>query len=695
MIFLQKYVPVLLLSICFCFASTAQPLINLQKKSQTVFISQRSIEWYVDESGQLGFNAIRQLHFSALPENKLKQQQTFWKIWASFELKNETGTDGEFVLQIPKSGLAGLFLNSPDTGMQLYTGSLLPLDQRSLMANSNGFRFLIKHNQQVSVWLQMQPVYSIYIPRTYNLSVIPVANYEHEDNQRLLWQGIFLGVILVMALYNLFIGIAVKDINYLYYVLSIIGIGTYFAFYYGFGIEYLWKNAPLWDTFCYLMIVPFNGLTRLLFTRTYLHTPKILPRTNILMNLFIALNIGLCLAGFYGYATQTDIIYPLLIIIGIVNTGVHCLMLAAGLVAYYKEKYQPAKFFIWANILLVIGAVLFIGRELGIWADNFFTRYLVQLGFLIQVVVFSLGLASRLNTMRNQLAKETLEKERMALEREIEKKELIEEQRKELLLQVAQQTADLKQKNIELESSFTLVKESENKLAQLNQIKDKLFSIISHDLRNPLATMQSFIKLITEHHEKLTEDEKEKLYTQAQHSLDNLNELMYNLLQWSRSQMNLIEFKQEKFNVKTLLENSARVLQLNAHMKNINILVNADENIYAYADKGMIEFVIRNLLSNAIKFSHRNNQVQIKALRQNGSVIIEVKDFGVGLSENRIKKLQEMNSTISSRGTEKEKGTGLGLLISKEFIEKNNGILFIQSEAGKGSAFSFCIQMIN
>ena len=170
---------------------------------------------------------------------------------------------------------------------------------------------------------------------------------------------------------------------------------------------------------------------------------------------------------------------------------------------------------------------------------------------------------------------------------------------------------------------------------------------------------------------------------------------MYNLLQWSRSQMNLIEFKQEKFNVKTLLENSARVLQLNAHMKNINILVNADENIYAYADKGMIEFVIRNLLSNAIKFSHRNNQVQIKALRQNGSVIIEVKDFGVGLSENRIKKLQEMNSTISSRGTEKEKGTGLGLLISKEFIEKNNGILFIQSEAGKGSAFSFCIQMIN
>lgn len=507
----------------------------------------------------------------------------------------------------------------------------------------------------------------------------------------MLWQGIFLGVILVMILYNLLIGIAVKDISYLYYVLSIAGIGTYFTFYYGFGIEYLWVNAPVWDTFCYLLIVPFNGLTRLLFTRTYLHTPKILPTINFIMNLLIGLNVLLFTGGLIAYLTQIDIIYPLLDMVGLCNTAVHSIMLVAGLVAY-KEGYQPAKFFIWANVVLVIGAVLFIGREFGLLQDNFMTRYLVQIGFLIQVVVFSLGLASRLNDMRNQLTREIVERERLALEKEREKKELIEAQRKELEIQVSQQTAVLKQKNIELQKSFGLVKKSENKLTQLNKVKDKLFSVISHDLRNPLATMQSFLKLITQHHDKLSEEEKEKLFIQAQQSLDHLNELMYNLLQWSRSQMNLLHFQPEKIYIKLLIENAVKLLQLHAHMKNIRILVDAEDHICGYADKDMTEFIVRNLISNAIKFSPRNNEVAVRSYKQEHTISIEVKDTGIGMSDAKIKKLLDLNSTITQLGTEKEKGTGLGLLISKEFIEKNKGNFSIYSEVGKGSCFSFTIQ---
>ncbi|MGZ5189801.1 MAG: 7TM diverse intracellular signaling domain-containing protein [Flavisolibacter sp.] len=477
--------------------SLSQTVVSL--KNASVGINQNRLTWIEVEKRQDTFTPISLIKkdTSALPFS-LKYPGS--AAWTEFFLKNDLGEDKEFILQVPKSGYANLFLQTKERFQHLRSGSLLPLEQRSLIASTNGFRFFIKKDEQVSCKLGLESVYSIYVPRDYSLIVTPVATYERKDNQRLLWQGIFLGVILVMALYNLFIGIAVKDINYFYYVLSILGIGSYFAFYYGFGIEYLWINAPVWDTYCYLMIVPFNGLTRLLFTRTYLHTPKLLPRTNVLMNVLIGLNILLLIAGLYAYLSQKDLIYPLLDIIGISNTTIHCLMLFSGIIAYYKNNYQPAKFFIWANVVLVIGAVLFIGRELGILQDNFMTRYLVQIGFLIQVVVFSLGLASRLNTMRSQLAKETLEKERLALEREKEKKELIEEQRKELQLQVEEQTTALKQKNIELEKSIAFIRDSEHKLTQLNQIKDKLFSIISHDLRNPLATMQSFIKLITEHH---------------------------------------------------------------------------------------------------------------------------------------------------------------------------------------------------
>lgn len=598
------------------------------------------------------------------------------------------------ILQLPKSGYASLYLQTGENVETLHTGSLLPLDQRSLNAGITGFRFLHRKNETVTVWLQLHSRYSIFLPRSYSLRLVPATLYAESDNRRLLWQGIFLGVILIMFFYNVFTGLAVRDINYLYYVLSIAGIGTYFAFYYGFGIEFLWPGAPVWDTFCYLLIVPFNGLTRLLFTRTYLHTPTTLPTLNKLMNGLIGLNLFLFLSGLLVFLSGKDLIYPLLDIIGLSNTLIHMIMLLAGLVAYYKVQYKPAKFFIWANVVLVIGAVLFIGRELGVLQDNFMTRYLVQIGFLIQVVVFSLGLTSRLNTVRNQLTQEVVARQHLLLEKEREKKSLIEAQRQELELQVARQTADLKQKNSQLEQSIALIKDSEQKLGQLNQVKDKLFSIISHDLRNPLATMQSFLKLLTEHHHRMTEEEKEKLFAQAQQSLDHLNELMYNLLQWSRSQMNLLQYKPEKVHINPLLQQATRLLQLHAHLKNITVHIHAGDDLTGFADKDMIEFIVRNLLSNAIKFSYRNGAVYLRSFLKNDLITIEVKDSGTGMTAAKIKKLLESHSTITQRGTEKEKGTGLGLLISKEFIEKNEGRLFIQSEPGKGSCFSFTIPAV-
>lgn len=193
--------------------------------------------------------------------------------------------------------------------------------------------------------------------------------------------------------------------------------------------------------------------------------------------------------------------------------------------------------------------------------------------------------------------------------------------------------------------------------------------MVSHDLRNPLATMQSFLKLITDHEEKMSESEREKLFFEAQQSLNNMNELLYNLLQWSKSQMNLLQFKLDKLNVKLIIDKAVRLVQLHAHMKQVNIVTDIDETLLSYADKDIVEFIICNLLSNAIKFSQRNSTVKVNAFCKHGFLTIEIIDDGKGMSENRIKKLLEKNTTITRRGTEKEKGTGLGLLISKEFIE--------------------------
>ena len=692
----KKYIYFFICIIFFLMAAvTLQAQINIEANKPLRHVQQNELTWFFEKEGSLTFEKINDSFFTNYKNVDFSAAKKNTNIWGRLVVNNVSGLDQEYILQTNKWGYFEAFINNqnkqPD---HLISGSLVSLQNRSQPSNTNAVKFVIKQQERKIIFLKFKSEYSIYVHDNISLQLVKQTYFEKTDRKRLLWQGLFFGIILVMALYNLFILFAVRDISYFYYVLSIVSIGLYFAFYYGFGIEYLWPRSPLWDTFCFVIINPFTGLTRILFTRTYLHTPSLLPRINKILNVLAFACISILVTGLACYLLKIDLLKPMVTIIGILGALVLIMMVVAGIVSYYIDKYEPAKYFIAANILLVIGAIAFIFRETGLMEDNFFTRYLVQYGVLIQAVVLSLGLGSRLNKMRLQLATETLAREKLALEKEKEKKELIEQQKTELQQQVKEKTTDLQLKNTMLQNTVGQLKESENKLSQLNQIKDKLFSVVSHDLRNPLATMQSFLKLITEHHEKMSEDERKKLFLEAQQSLDNLNELLYNLLQWSKSQMNLLQFRPDKLNMKLIVDGAVRLVQLHAHMKQVIIKTNVEQGLAAYADKDMIEFIVRNLLSNAIKFSQRKSDVAVNAFTAGGHIIIEIVDKGIGLNEAKIKKLLEKNTTLSRRGTEKEKGTGLGLLISKEFIEKNGGYLQIKSELGKGSVFSFNIPVL-
>jgi signal transduction histidine kinase len=679
----------LLLAVCiFSSDAKAQSIdtFTINQQQPTLVINQDKVDWYIDKNAGVSIGDVQDKVFYPFPAKEFLTVKAGWSFFTKFQLVNQSGFDKEFVFQFPKTGKIFVKMTVSDSITQLLqTGSLFKLQDRSVNANINAVKFNLPKNSLTKFTIQFQPVYSLYIPKSFNFQLQELATFTKTDTKRLLWQGVFLGIIMVMALYNFIVFIAVKDISYFYYVLSIISIGVYFTFYYGFGIEYLWPGQPRWDTWSYTLIVPFTAITRLLFTRTYLHTSPQLPLINNAMNVLLAASIITLLLGFLFFILGIDLLKPLLEVIGVLGTLVLVIMLVAGVGSYSLKRSKPALYFIAANLILIVGAIAFILREMNFLQDNFTTRYVVQIGVLVQVVVFALGLASRYNETKLELVNEILEKERLALEREIEKKELIEKQKEELQLQVSKQTADLKKQNIILEAST-------QKLSQLNQVKDKLFSIISHDMRNPMATMQSYIKILSEHQDKLSVEEKQRLVKEAQESADNMNHLLYNLLQWSKSQMNLLDFLPEKISLKQALDKNVRLLQPYANLKKISIYNELQGDQFLLFDKDMLDFILRNLLSNAIKFSHKNSGITVGVCLQDEIVTIQIIDTGIGLSNERLEQIVHTNEAISRRGTAKEKGTGLGLMITKEFIEKNNARLVVESELGKGSVFGFAVK---
>jgi signal transduction histidine kinase len=235
------------------------------------------------------------------------------------------------------------------------------------------------------------------------------------------------------------------------------------------------------------------------------------------------------------------------------------------------------------------------------------------------------------------------------------------------------------------------VQQQNQTLQELNATKDKFFSIISHDLKGPLNSLTSFSSLLINHTDSLSKDEIKLLANDLDKSLKNLFALLDNLLEWSRSQTGNIEFRPEVFNITQLLEQNKALLALQAQNKKITLQQLCSQNFNVNAHKNSVTTVIRNLISNAIKFTPANGTIALNALQKNDKVVISVKDTGVGMDAEVIKKLFRIDSKHTTRGTADEKGTGLGLILCKDFIEKNSGEIWVESTPGKGSIFYFSL----
>ncbi len=270
----------------------------------------------------------------------------------------------------------------------------------------------------------------------------------------------------------------------------------------------------------------------------------------------------------------------------------------------------------------------------------------------------------------------------------------------ELEQKVSERTQELENANILLNRELIehniaeeALRESEALLRELNATKDKFFNIVAHDLKNPFTSLLGATELLFENIEKMDAEKIKRLAQILNDSAKSGYAILLNLLDWSRSQTGLIKINPERINLKKLLDENISEMQLFLNNKEINLNSEATEDMYIFVDKNMLNTILRNLISNALKFTCRGGSIVIRANISEQKVIISVKDTGIGISDDNVDKLFRIDSKYTRPGTDKEQGTGLGLKLSKEFVEKLGGKIWVKSIENKGSEFIFSIPL--
>jgi signal transduction histidine kinase/ligand-binding sensor domain-containing protein len=267
-----------------------------------------------------------------------------------------------------------------------------------------------------------------------------------------------------------------------------------------------------------------------------------------------------------------------------------------------------------------------------------------------------------------------------------ERQQFIEEQAEE----IKTHNEWLQKINTESQVQAVILEQTNQKLTLSNATKDRLLSIIAHDLKNPFSTILNFTEILSKNFEKLTEEKKHKFIQAVHDSSQNVYDLLENLLQWASMQTHSITPYAEAFDISELLHSNSALMKNTMEEKEIALEINAEGNIPIFADRNMINTVVRNLLGNAIKYTEKG-KISLSVTLQDHFIQVKIIDSGVGIPNAKLQYIFEIDKKKTTPGTKGEKGSGLGLLICREFIQMNGGEITVESTEGKGTTFAFTV----
>jgi len=269
----------------------------------------------------------------------------------------------------------------------------------------------------------------------------------------------------------------------------------------------------------------------------------------------------------------------------------------------------------------------------------------------------------------------------------------IERQNLKLEKLVKKRTSELEKEILIRKETEDALRKSEQELKQSNRSKDRFFSIIAHDLKSPFSSLLGYSEWLKNEMNNLTKEELNNSFSNMNKSIKKVFELLQNLLEWARIQNGKIEYNPSSFDLKILIENTIGFIEFKALNKDIKIINKIHDSLYVYADQNMLNSVFQNLLTNSLKFSYPGAEVIILSKNNENDVEVSIKDTGVGIDPENLRNLFRIDVHHSTLGTNEERGTGLGLVLCKELIERNSGKIWVESKKGQGSIFTFTIPL--
>jgi two-component system sensor histidine kinase/response regulator len=596
-------------------------------------------------------------------------------VWLRITMLNTStrGLERQLEIAFPPLHQVEFYVPNEAGFERMVSGNAHIFEDRPLVHRNHVFPVSLRTGSETTFYLRVASDSSIDIPALLWVPQAFVQNSLHEY----MGQALYFGMLLALGLYNLLLFASMRDRTYLYYVLFVAANALALIGYNGMGFQFLWPHSPAWSTIASLTGFGCTALTLLLFQRNLLTTAETAPRLDIVMRLFIALNL-IQVAGFAVLPFST-MVTP-----GIALDAVSMLLaLAVGLVCW-RRRQPSAGYFLIAFVSPVVVVTLSAARSFGAPLPGIFAVHGVEIGSSVEMLLLSLALADRFRLIRREKeqAQEQLVENLKRSERVLEMK-------------VAERTAELTRTNVELRDHERALQEARQVAEDASRMKSEFLANMSHEIRTPMNAIigMAYLALRTELG-AAQRDHIQKIHVAARSLLGIVNDI----LDFSRIEAGRIDIEHAAFSLNDMLGNVITLTSQAAFDKrlNYNIALAPDTPVDLVGDPLRLSQVLVNLLGNAVKFT-RAGEVRLDCtpLENDGaSVLIRfaVIDTGIGIGPEAQSRLFRAFSQADSSITRIHGGTGLGLSISFKLVQAMGGTLTVESEPGEGACFTFTLR---